>query len=165
VLYALCGVSFAGKTTIVNTLLALEPRLQQLITTTTRAPRPGEVDRRDYRFVSEEQFRTGQWVCPMLHRGAWYGIASQDLATCTFLNKVAALRPDKLGAIQRLVPTISFFLIRPDQVGSLAPDDQLILMYQQACTYQIINYPGQLARTISEIRTKLFLQEVSLGNI
>ncbi len=48
--------SGAGKTTIARGLLASEPDLSLSVSCTTRARRPGEVDGRDYRFISRERF-------------------------------------------------------------------------------------------------------------
>lgn len=50
--------SGAGKTTLCNHLLKRFPSMQESISFTTRAPRSGEVDGRDYFFVSREQFQT-----------------------------------------------------------------------------------------------------------
>ncbi len=52
----LSSPSGAGKTTIARGLLASEPDLSLSVSATTRAPRAGEVDGRDYRFVSRETF-------------------------------------------------------------------------------------------------------------
>ena len=48
--------SGTGKTTLLKALMAAEPRLHFSISYTTRAPRPGEVDGRDYFFVSPQEF-------------------------------------------------------------------------------------------------------------
>ena len=49
--------SGAGKTTICNRLLARVNSLQYSISYTTRKPRPGEVDGREYFFLSEDRFK------------------------------------------------------------------------------------------------------------
>ncbi|MGE5584782.1 MAG: guanylate kinase [Bacillota bacterium] len=55
-LFIVSAPSAAGKTTIVNELVHRVPGLARLTTATTRAPREGEVDGRDYHFVSREEF-------------------------------------------------------------------------------------------------------------
>lgn len=57
VLFVLSSPSGAGKSTIARKLLANDPHLQMSVSATTRTIRPGEVDGRDYHFVSLEQFR------------------------------------------------------------------------------------------------------------
>ncbi|OIO60137.1 MAG: guanylate kinase [Alphaproteobacteria bacterium CG_4_10_14_0_2_um_filter_63_37] len=54
--WILSAPSGTGKTTVANALLARVPGLTRLITTTTRAPRPGEVDGVDYHFLSRDAF-------------------------------------------------------------------------------------------------------------
>jgi guanylate kinase len=45
-----------GKGTIVRRLLELDPSLWLSVSATTRAPRPGEDDGRDYRFLTRAEF-------------------------------------------------------------------------------------------------------------
>jgi guanylate kinase len=52
----LSSPSGAGKSTIARALLALEPQLSMSISVTTRTPRPGEVDGRDYVFIDSATF-------------------------------------------------------------------------------------------------------------
>lgn len=57
VLFVLSSPSGAGKSTIARRLLKEEPDLGVSVSATTRPMRPGEVDRKDYRFVDLEEFR------------------------------------------------------------------------------------------------------------
>ncbi len=50
------GPSGAGKTTLVNGLLAADPLIHRSISTTTRAPRAGEKEGVDYFFVDRTRF-------------------------------------------------------------------------------------------------------------
>jgi guanylate kinase len=52
----LSAPSGAGKTTIARQLLARRPDVGYSVSCTTRAPRRGEADGRDYSFVSREEF-------------------------------------------------------------------------------------------------------------
>jgi guanylate kinase len=56
VLLVVAGPSGVGKGTVVRRLLELEPALWLSVSATTRPPRPGEVDGRDYRFLSRSEF-------------------------------------------------------------------------------------------------------------
>jgi guanylate kinase len=52
----LSGPAGTGKTTLCERLVASEANVKRVVTSTTRAPRPGEVDGRDYFFFSDEAF-------------------------------------------------------------------------------------------------------------
>lgn len=55
-LVILAGPAGVGKSTLCDRLVAEVPGFERVITATTRAPRPNEVDGRDYHFLSEEEF-------------------------------------------------------------------------------------------------------------
>lgn len=86
--------SGAGKTTLVRRLLARHPELAQSVSVTTRAPRTGEEDGRDYHFVSRATFDE------MVARGAfaeWAEVHGQRYGTS--LEKVAEVRPRVKGMV------------------------------------------------------------------
>ena len=56
----LSSPSGGGKTTIALRLLATRPDVGYSVSCTTRAPRPGEVEGKDYHFISTEKFKRGQ---------------------------------------------------------------------------------------------------------
>ncbi|WP_040773931.1 guanylate kinase [Rhodococcus rhodnii] len=53
----LAGPSAVGKSTVVRELRRRLPELHFSVSATTRAPRPGEVDGTDYRFVGRDEFQ------------------------------------------------------------------------------------------------------------
>jgi guanylate kinase len=55
-LTVLSGPSGVGKGTVVAGLRKKRPDVWLSVSVTTRAPRPGEVDGREYHFVSDEAF-------------------------------------------------------------------------------------------------------------
>ncbi|WP_260926898.1 guanylate kinase [Novosphingobium sp. 9] len=55
-MFILSSPSGAGKTTIARKMLQHETNLRLSVSCTTRAPRPGEVDGKDYHFISQDQF-------------------------------------------------------------------------------------------------------------
>lgn len=57
VLFVLSSPSGAGKSTIARKLLADDPSLEMSVSATTRSPRPGEVDGKDYHFVDLTTFK------------------------------------------------------------------------------------------------------------
>ncbi len=76
-LIILSGPSGAGKTTLRKALQRRIPDLQFSVSWTTRPPRKGEIDGRDYRFVTSRRFeaqirKNGFLEWARVH-GAWYG--------------------------------------------------------------------------------------------
>lgn len=55
-LFIFSAPSGAGKTSLVTSLLACTQHIGVSVSHTTRAPRPGEVDGKNYHFVSKEEF-------------------------------------------------------------------------------------------------------------
>ncbi|MGZ3159401.1 MAG: guanylate kinase [Burkholderiaceae bacterium] len=55
-LFMVVAPSGAGKSTLVNALLAQEPTIKLSVSYTTRDPRPGEQNGREYHFTSVDEF-------------------------------------------------------------------------------------------------------------
>lgn len=55
-LLVISGPSGTGKSTVIGYLMEIRPGLEFSTSATTRAPRPGEVDGREYFFVTPERF-------------------------------------------------------------------------------------------------------------
>jgi len=76
--------SGAGKTTIVRHLLEKIDRLSFSVSATTRAPRKGEVDGKDYYFLSEKKFKKkikkgafAEWE--EVYPGKYYGTLKKEI--------------------------------------------------------------------------------------
>ena len=65
-LFVISGPAGAGKSKIVETVLASHSDVGLSVSCTTRAPRPGEVDGVSYHFVTEERFDE------LIEQGAFY---------------------------------------------------------------------------------------------
>ena len=76
-LFMVVAPSGAGKSTLVNALLAQEPDIKLSISYTTRNPRPGEQDGREYFFVTVEEFMAmrlaGEFLESAEVHGNYYG--------------------------------------------------------------------------------------------
>lgn len=83
ILLAVSSPSGAGKTTLCTRLRAEFPRLSFSVSYTTRAPRTGEVDGREYHFVSMERFDEmnygGEFAESARVHGNMYGTAIQQV--------------------------------------------------------------------------------------
>jgi guanylate kinase len=79
----LSSPSGGGKTTIARSLLAAREDLGYSVSATSRPPRPGEVEGRDYFFLSRKAFearvRTGDFVEWAEYGGELYGTLKQQL--------------------------------------------------------------------------------------
>jgi guanylate kinase len=76
-IFMVVAPSGAGKSTLVNALLARDPGIALSVSHTTRPPRPGERDGREYHFVSVDQFRAlrerGEFLESAEVHGNFYG--------------------------------------------------------------------------------------------
>ena len=111
-----------GKGTVVRRLLEKVPDLAYSVSCTTREPRPGEVDGREYRFVSPSEFdrllRDGaflEWAEVFGHR---YGTLLDPVRREIGRNRSVVLEIDVQGAAkvkQRAPEAVLVFLAPPSQ--------------------------------------------------
>jgi guanylate kinase len=77
------GPSGVGKGTLIANLVERLPGLELSVSATTRPPRPGEVDGRDYWFLSPEEFdrrvEAGDFVEHAVYAGNRYGTLRSEL--------------------------------------------------------------------------------------
>jgi guanylate kinase len=166
-LYALCGISNSGKTTVLEATLQRAPYLARLVTSTTRPPRSGERAGRDYHFLTPAQFQArinnGLLVCPIEYRGEWYATALADLRACSRQETLAVLRPDKLAALEVYTPLVGIYLEMLGQQEACAPEDQIILDHQAACSLRLTNIPGHLDQVVTTLLTLLHAPASGMG--
>lgn len=72
-LLILSGPSGAGKGTVVKSLLAGDPGIRLSVSATTRAPRPGETDGKEYFFLTRERFLEMAGAGKMLESAEYCG--------------------------------------------------------------------------------------------
>lgn len=119
------GPSGSGKTTIVSRLIRECPvRLRKSVSATTRPARVGEVDGRDYHFLTPEQFeqrrRDGQFLeCAEVHKsGYWYGTLISEVEQARNEGCWTLLEIDVEGAMevmQRYPSAVTIFLSTPPE--------------------------------------------------
>jgi len=119
-LFIICAPSGAGKTSLVNALLEREPDLELSVSYTTRAPRPGEQDGREYHFVTSEAFLRmagrGDFLESAEVHGNMYGTSQAWIEARTREGRDILLEIDWQGAqqVRRLVPgTVAIFILPP----------------------------------------------------
>ena len=112
--------SGAGKTTIVRHLLKRYPQLAFSISATTRAKRSGEVDGKDYYFLSHDAFRQKvaddafvEWE--EVYPGQYYGTLKSEVERLWALDKVIIFDIDVKGAarIKEYYPQALAVFVQP----------------------------------------------------
>lgn len=97
------GPTASGKTTVANALVELFPGSAKFVTSTTRAPREGEVDGVDYHFLTRDEFEKGIARGEFLeweeNYGNYYGGSRVVLEETLFRHPVVFAVVDVRGAV------------------------------------------------------------------
>lgn len=114
------GPSGSGKSTICKRLL-LDPRVVFSVSATTRGKRPGEVDGRDYHFLTKEEFKhkveRGEFLEHAEVYGNMYGTLRAPMEGVLAEGKIYLLEIDVQGANQLRAlgePGTYVFIAPPD---------------------------------------------------
>ncbi len=103
-LIVVSGPSGAGKSTLIRASLESVPELAYSVSATTREPRPGEEDGKDYIFLSHEEFE--RWICENRflewaeYSGNLYGTPEQKVEELLEDGKSVILEIELQGARQ-----------------------------------------------------------------
>ena len=121
-LYIVSAPSGAGKSSIVNRVLARDPGIDLSISFTSRAPRPGERHAEHYHFVDEAEFQrmiaAGDFFEHALVHGDWKGTARQSVEPMLAAGRDVLLEIDWQGARQvreKVRDAISIFILPPSR--------------------------------------------------
>lgn len=124
-LIAITGPSGVGKGTLVRLLLARHPELYLSTSTTTRHPRPGEVEGQDYYFVSRSQFtaliEAGQLLEWAEYAGNYYGTPRTNVESQIAQGRIVLLEIEVIGAqqIKQTFPEALRLFILPPSLTEL----------------------------------------------
>ncbi|HKK73168.1 MAG TPA: guanylate kinase [Candidatus Krumholzibacteria bacterium] len=117
------GPSGAGKTSLYRGLLAEDTRLGFSVSCTTRPPRHGEVDGRDYHFVARDEFErrreAGEFVEWAEVHGRLYGTLISELEAVAREGRIPVLDIDVQGGVEVIerfgdLSVCSVFVFPPD---------------------------------------------------
>lgn len=173
-IYIITGPSGVGKTAVIEGLLQLIPNSARLVSDTTRKPGQGEINGKDYFFVSRQEFETsianGEFLEYEDNYGNYYGTSRVRLnELLSNYENVFIGGIDTRGArsIKRALPTAITIFLLPDSMASLRKrlenrkrKDNIEKRLAQAeekirqakdFDYQIINKEGLLEETVDEI--------------
>lgn len=119
-LFVVSAPSGAGKTTLCQAARRLLPNLVYSVSSTTRSPRTGEQDGRDYFFISEQRFRegidAGQWAEWAKVHDHYYGTSARFIAEQLHAGRDLLLDIDVQGAeqiLRRYPDAVTIFIMAP----------------------------------------------------
>jgi guanylate kinase len=176
-LVILSGPSGVGKDTIIHALRLRHPGTDYhyVVTCTTRAQRPGEIDGVSYHFLRRDEFerlrREGEFLEANEVHGHWYGTPRGQVREALAAGRDAILKIDVQGAqvVKETVPeALLIFLVPPSledlfhRLRSRATEsvDELELRQRNAAIelarqddydYVVTNETGEVERTAERI--------------
>jgi guanylate kinase len=124
-LFVIAAPSGAGKTSLVDALLKQDTNIRLSISYTTRAPRPGEVDGREYHFVDRATFErmiaAGDFLEHANVYGNYYGTSRRWIEEQLEGDQDVLLEIDWQGArqVKRLFPRMVGISIVPPSLDEL----------------------------------------------
>jgi guanylate kinase len=123
--FVITGPSGVGKGTLIKGLMQRLPQLQLSVSATTRAPRAGEQDGRDYHFLAPEEFerrvRAGDFVEHADYAGRRYGTLRSELDERVGAGVPVVLEIEVQGArqIRETMPEAVQVFIAPPSLQDL----------------------------------------------
>ena len=124
-LFVITAPSGAGKSSLINAVLAELPGLRLSVSYTTRAPRPGEVNGREYHFVDDATFLAMLGRAEFLEsaevHGYRYGTSQKVITDSLAGGQDLILEIDWQGAqqIRKLYPDCVGIFILPPSLAEL----------------------------------------------
>ena len=124
-LFVISGPSGAGKGTLISGLLAHSDRYVVAISATTRPRRPGEVDGREYHFLSEDEFQRrvdgGEFLEHVGYAGGRYGTLAGEVDRLQATGKGVILELEIEGAfaVRRRRPDATLVFVCPPSFDDL----------------------------------------------
>lgn len=119
--FVITGPSGVGKGTLITRVRELFPQLALSTSATTRAPRPGEKDGREYHFLDEAEFdrrvRAGEFVEHAEYSGNRYGTLLSEIEDHGRRGEPVILEVELQGARQirgRMPASVQVFILPPD---------------------------------------------------
>ena len=123
-IFIISAPSGAGKSSLIEGLIAKDTAIKKSISVTTRKPRPGEQNGQHYFFTSEADFQTrikdGEFLEYALVHGNWYGTSKILVKKELGKQNDLILEIDYQGAqvIRNQYPTsISIFILPPTKTA------------------------------------------------
>ncbi|PNS08388.1 guanylate kinase [Solilutibacter silvestris] len=155
-LYMVAAPSGAGKSSLVNAVLARDPTISLSISFTSRGPRPGERHAEHYHFVDDGEFQrmigAGDFFEYARVHGDWKGTARQSVEPQLALGRDVLLEIDWQGArqVREKVPdAVSIFILPPsrqaleDRMRRRAQDSEETIARRLAAAREEMSHYGE----------------------
>lgn len=155
-LFVISAPSGAGKTSLVKALLGQLQHLEVSVSHTTRAPRAGEVNGKDYHFVDQESFlamaKNGAFYEHAQVFDHYYGTAESSVRSRLAMGNDVILEIDWQGArqIRKLAPDAhSLFILPPsraeleNRLRGRGQDDDAIIQRRMRDAQQEMSHYGE----------------------
>src|SRR5215208_1724985 len=120
--FVITGPSGVGKGTLIERLLDAVPELELSVSATTREPRAGEADGRDYHFLTPEEFRrrleAGDFLEHASYSGNYYGTLREEVERRLAEGRSVVLEIEVQGARQvrdAMPEAVLIFIAPPDE--------------------------------------------------
>lgn len=160
-LFIVAAPSGAGKTTLTRRLLGEDPRIALSISHTTRPPRPGEEDGRDYHFIDMPTFErmreSGDFLeCAEVH-GNCYGTSRRGISSQREAGRDVLLEIDWQGArqVRAVFPdAIGIFILPPSieelrrRLTTRGQDSEAVIARRVAAAEAELRHVGEFAYAI-----------------
>ena len=160
-LFIVCAPSGAGKTSLVGELLQADPQIRLSVSYTTRKPRPGEVDGREYHFVTEQEFAQmtarGAFLENALVHGNHYATSAHWISEQRAAGHDIMLEIDWQGAsqVRHVIPeAIGIFILPPSfetlmsRLNKRAQDSPDVIARRLAAARDEISHAGEFKYVI-----------------
>jgi guanylate kinase len=142
------GPSGVGKGTLIRRLLERRPDYRLSVSATTRPPRPGEQDGRDYHFLSEQEFErrlaAGDFLEHALYAGNHYGTLKAEVDR-TPGNLVLEIEVEGARQVRQALPEATQVFIAP-------PSDETL---RQRLEGRMTDAPEVIERRLARAKEEL----------
>ena len=155
-LFIVAAPSGAGKSSIVNAVLARDPNICLSISFTSRQPRPGERHAEHYHFVNAQEFEAmvgaGDFFESARVHGDWKGTARQSVEPQLASGKDVLLEIDWQGARQvrsKVPDAVSVFILPPSRealeqrMQSRGQDSEAVIAQRLAAAREEMSHYGE----------------------
>lgn len=176
-LVVISAPSGGGKGTILKELFAQDDNLVLSVSATTRKPRPGEEDGKQYYFISREEFESliaqGKMLEHAEYVGNYYGTPKEPVERWTSQGRDVVLEIEVQGGaqIKRLMPDcVSVFILPPSmavlekRLRGRGTEDEATVQKRlaqareeipHAKDYDYVVYNGRLEDAVDDLRAIL----------